>query len=212
MDGVGHAELRQGPAGAGGPGGARRLARPVPGRSGGGALMPGLIGPDEVRIVAEAALDLAGADGVEVLFMHEWGGLTRFANSSIHQSTWREDTGVRVRVETEGRIGVAASNDFSKDGTRKAAASALEMARVVRPDPSFPGLAPQAEVPQRQGGFDETTAATTPEQRAEAVAVLVAQTGNAFHAAGAYETSALEVAVANSLGQFCYFPQTQASV
>jgi len=174
--------------------------------------VPGLIGPDEVRAVTEAALDLPGADGVEVLFLHEWGGLTRFANSSIHQSTWREDTGVRVRVQTEGRIGVAASNDFSKDGTRKAAASALEMARVVRADPSFPGLAPQAEVPQRQSGFDEATAATTPEQRAEAVAALVAQTGNGFHAAGAYETSALEVAVENSLGQFCYFPQTQASV
>jgi len=42
------------------------------------------IGPDDIRTVAEAALDLAGADGVEVLLMHEWGGLTRFANSSIH--------------------------------------------------------------------------------------------------------------------------------
>ena len=88
--------------------------------------MPGLIGPEDVRTVAQAALDLPGADGVEVLFFHQWGGLTRFASSSMHQSTWSEDTGVRVRVVTEGRVGVAASNDFTKDGARKAAASALE--------------------------------------------------------------------------------------
>ena len=53
--------------------------------------------------------------------MHEWGGLTRFASSSIHQSTHREDTGIRVRVVSEGRIGVAASNDFSLEGARRAA-------------------------------------------------------------------------------------------
>jgi len=66
--------------------------------------MPEPVGPAEARRVAEAALDLPGADAVEVLFLHEWGGLTRFANSSIHQSTWSEDTGLRVRVVTEGRV------------------------------------------------------------------------------------------------------------
>jgi PmbA protein len=173
--------------------------------------MPGLLGADEARAVSEAALEVPGADTVEVLLMHEWGGLTRFANSAIHQSTWREDTGVRVRVETKGRIGVAATNDFSNDGARRAATSALEMAKVLQQDPGFPGLAPPAPVPDL-GRFDEPTAATTPEARAEAVAMLVAQAGPGFHAAGAYETSALEVAVANSLGQFCYAPLTQASI
>ena len=59
--------------------------------------MGGLIGPDEAKAVSEAALDVPGAD-VEVMFMHEWGGLTRFASSHIHQSTWREDTGFRIPV------------------------------------------------------------------------------------------------------------------
>src|SRR5207247_6293269 len=76
-----------------------------------GAVVPGLIGPHQVRAVAEAALRLPGPDGVEVLFLHEWGGLTRFADSAIHQSTWREDIGLRVRVVSEGRVGVAGSND-----------------------------------------------------------------------------------------------------
>ena len=142
--------------------------------------MTGLIGPDEVRRVAEAALSLPRADGVEVLFMHEWGGLTRFASSSIHQSTHREDTGIRVRVVSEGRIGVAASNDFSLEGARRAAESALEMATVVAPDPLFPGLAPPAPTPEHHA-FDEAAAQTTPSERAESVAQLVARCPGGLH-------------------------------
>ncbi len=174
--------------------------------------MPGLIGPDDVRSVVESALDIPDAGGVEVLFLHEWNGLTRFANSSIHQSTSREDTGIRVRVISEGRVGVASSNDFSKDGARRAASSALEMTTVAPPDPLFPGLAPKAAVTERRGAFDEPTAFTTPEYRAEAVAGLVGQLGNGFHGAGAFETRAVEVALANTEGQFCYAPTTQASL
>jgi PmbA protein len=173
--------------------------------------MPGIIGPDEVRRVAQAALETDGADSVEVLFMHEWGGLTRFASSSIHQSTHREDTGIRVRVVREGRVGVAASNDFSPEGARRAGKSALEMANVVAPDPMFPGLAPPAPIRQ-QDVFDEPTASTTPEVRAEGVAGLVGQCPDGFTAAGAFETLASEVAIANTEGQFCWSPSSQASV
>ncbi len=173
--------------------------------------MPGIVGPDEVRRVAQAALDLPGADGVEVLFLHEWGGLTRFASSSIHQSTWREDTGVRVRVVTKDRVGVAAANDFTPEGARRAAGSALEMASVVAPDQDFPGLAPAAPTPDARP-FDEATALATPEQRAEGVARLVARCASGFTAAGAFETIATEIAVVNTEGQFCWAPSTQASL
>ena len=174
--------------------------------------MPGLIGPEEVRAVTESALEVPGADGVEVLFFHEWGGLTRFARSSIHQSTWSEDTGLRIRVVTDGRVGVASSNDFSKEGARRVAASALELAEVAAPDPHFPGLAPRAEAAEKPEAFDESTAGTSPERRAEGVAGLVGQLGDGFHAAGAFETRAVEVALANTEGQFCYAPYTQATV
>ena len=173
--------------------------------------MPGLIGPDDVRRVADAALELPGADGVEVLFVHEWGGLTRFASSAIHQSTWSEDTGIRVRVVRGGRIGVAATNEFTPEGARAVAESAREIASVVSPDPLFPGLAPPRPVPERDG-FDETTAGTTPEERAASVAELVGQPPPGFLAAGAYETRASEVAVANTEGQFCWAPASQASI
>jgi predicted Zn-dependent protease len=173
--------------------------------------MPGAIGPDRVRSVTEPALAVPGVDGVEVLFIHEWVGLTRFASSAIHQSTWQEDTGIRVRVVKGGCIGVAASNDFSEEGARVAAESAREMAEVVAPDPLFPGLAPPQPVP-RSGRFDEATASTTPNHRAEGVAALIAECGPGLVASGAFETAASEVAVLNSEGQFCWAPSTLASI
>jgi PmbA protein len=174
--------------------------------------MPDPVGPDDIRSVAESALNLEGCDGVEVLFVHEWGGLTRFADSAIHQSTFREDTGLRVRAVTRDRIGVASTNDLSKDGAAAAARSALELAQVAAPDPLFPGLAPPAGVTADPAGFDPETAEATPERRAESVAGLVGRVGEGFRAAGAFETTATEVAVANSEGQFSYAPVTQALV
>ncbi len=172
--------------------------------------MPEQIGRDAAAQIAQAALDLPGADAVEVLLYHEWGGLTRFANSSIHQSTSKEDTSVRIRAVREGRTGVAESNDLSEAGVREAARNAFDMAAVAVPDPLFPGLAPAA-TPESKDGYDEPTADVSPQGRAEAVAALVGEVGQGFRAAGAVETEAAEVALANTEGQFCYSTFTRAS-
>lgn len=169
------------------------------------------IGPDRVREVAHAALELPGADGVEVLVFHEWGGLTRFADSAIHQSTAREETAARIRVVSGSRVGVATTNDLSPEGAAAAARSALEMAQIAAPDPLFPGLAPPAEIPSSPP-FDEPTARTSPAERAQAVASLVEAAGRGLRMAGAYETKAMEVALANSEGQFAYAPTTRATL
>jgi predicted Zn-dependent protease len=174
--------------------------------------MPELIGPDDIREVANAALEVPGADTVEVLVIHEWSDLTRFAESAIHQSTSREDTALRVRTVAGGQVGIAATNDLTKDGAANAARSALELARVAAPDPMFPGMTPPTEVPDRPGGYDEATADMTPDQRAERVAELTGCCEPGFHAAGAFETSASEVTVANTNGHFCYAPSTQTTL
>lgn len=170
-----------------------------------------LLGPDEFRRIAGGALALTGADDIEVLLMHEWGGLTRFANSEIHQSIAREDTGLRVRVVKDGHIGVAASNEATPEGAAAAARSALEMAEVVAADPMWPGLAPAADVPEVDRFF-EGTAEASPEMRAEAVAELIGRCAPGSTAAGAFETTAAELGIATSEGQFCWAPSTQASL
>jgi PmbA protein len=173
--------------------------------------MPTLIGEDRFTEVAEAALSLEGVDGVEVLAIHEWSGLTRFANSEIHQSTASEDTGLRVRVVTDGRVGVVATNEFTREGAAAAARSAKELAEVAGPDPLWPGLAPRADYPAVDR-FDEATSAADPETRAEAVAAIVGRCPGDAVAAGAYETRAAEVGLANTEGQVCWAPWTQATL
>ncbi len=173
--------------------------------------MPGLLGRDGFEAVAAAALELPGVDDVEVLLMHEWGGNTRFANSEIHQSTAREDTGLRVRVISKDRVGVAATNECTPKGARVAAESAKEMAQIVAPDKLWPGLTPKTATPELHR-FDETTASATPEERADAAAALIGQAPKRFTAAGAYETMASEVGIANTQGQVCWGAQTQASL
>ncbi|MEA2521216.1 MAG: PmbA protein [Actinomycetota bacterium] len=173
--------------------------------------MPGLLGRDGFEEVAAAALELPGVDGVEVLLMHEWGGNTRFANSEIHQSTAREDTDLRVRVISKDRVGVSSTNECTREGARRAAESAKEMAEIVSPDQLWPGLTPKTHTPDLQR-FDEATASASPEERAEAVATLIGQTPAGFVAAGAYETMASEVGLANTEGQVCWGSLTQASI
>ena len=169
------------------------------------------MGADAARRVLEAALDGAPGSQVEALLFHEWGGLTRFADSSIHQSTFREDASLRVRVVRDGRVAVASTNELTPEGAAGAAKSAREMAEVASPDKLFPGLAPKADVPAKDA-FDDATASATPEDRAEGVAAMVGQAGDGFRAAGSYETGGAEIALANTEGQFCYGPTTQASV
>lgn len=171
----------------------------------------GVLGRDRFLEVAAPALDTPEVDGVEVLLLHEWGGLTRFAGSEIHQSTAGDDTSVRVRVVHDARVGVAATNDCTPEGVRAAAARAAAMARVATPDPLWPGLAPPAEAPQTDR-FDEATASCAPETLAQAVADVVERCPSGFAAAGAYETRAVEIALANTEGQVCWEPFTQATL
>jgi predicted Zn-dependent protease len=170
-----------------------------------------LIGADGFLAVADAALALEGVDGVEVLFLHEWGGLTRYASSRIHQSTAREDTALRVRVVRGNRSGVATTNAFSTDGARQAAIAAREMADVAAPDEGFPGLAPP-DAPVEVDRYADATASTTPEERAAVVERLVGTCPPGAAAAGAYETQAIEVGLANTRGQRVWSPSTQASL
>jgi PmbA protein len=171
-----------------------------------------VLGREVFERIAGPALELPGAEGVEVLLMHEWGGLTRFANSQIHQSTATDDTSIRVRVALDGgRVGVVATNDATGEGARSAARSARELASVATGDPLWPGLAPAAPTEQ-VGRFDDATADTGPETRAGLVADLIGACPPGSLAAGACETGGVEVALANSSGQACWDVCTRASL
>jgi PmbA protein len=161
--------------------------------------------------VAEAAIAAQGADDAEALVIREAGGLTRFAASRIHQSTWREDVSVRLRLVVDGnRVGTATVHDLEPAAVAAAARRAAEVARTMPPDPGYPGM-PGPAVYAATERFDEATAATDPATRAGLVAGVVRRLPAGVTAAGACETRELEIAVANRRGLRALDATTAAS-
>ncbi len=169
------------------------------------------IGRDHLAEIADAALKV-GADAVQVLVFHSWGGLTRFASSRIHQNTWREDVEFRVMAVVDGnRTGVASTHSFDEASVQRAAEEAVAIARLAPPDPDFTGLAPPTDV-TKHATFDEATANATPAERAAAVAGALGEFPNDMEGAGYVETVADEVLVSSTTGLRLYGSTTRAGV
>ncbi len=143
------------------------------------------LGGGRLLELAEAALAIDGVDDVEALVVRQAGGLTRFASSHIHQSTWREDLSVRARVVVDGnRVGTATVHDLEPAAVRAAAQRAGEVARTMPPDRGYPGMPGPAAYPQA-GRYDRATAAADPGTRAGLVAGVVRRLPAGVSAAGA---------------------------
>ena len=163
-----------------------------------------MIGAERALEVVERALEVEGADEVEGALVTESGGLTRFADSVIHQHTERSDASLRIRVVRDKRCAAASTNRLDAESIRQAGRRALEMALLSPPDQAFPGLpgdfgACLLTPDQLAERFDEATAAAGPAWRADRVAEVVATAGTR-PAAGFFSTSANELALANSNG------------
>ncbi|MGA9350976.1 MAG: TldD/PmbA family protein [Anaerolineae bacterium] len=171
-----------------------------------------MLGERKTREVAERVLSLSAAEQTEVLIMSGDSGLTRFANSYIHQNVAERNVGLRVRAVVGKKIGVASSNDPSQEALERVVGSALAIARLQPENPDFtslPGPAPIVEIE----AFDEATAGFSPKARAKAVGVICQlAVNNGLIASGAFTTGVFELAVANSLGTFAYYSATSADI
>ena len=167
-------------------------------------------GCERLADAAFAAVDDATAD-VEVLVHREAEGLTRFANSQIHQNVWRDDVAVTVRVvRAGGRTGVISVHTDDPAEVASAAAAAAQIAAVSPEDPEYPGLsefAPVGAVP-----VDEATVNATPQQRAAAVRAILDEVPDDLSAAGAYRTTGGELGLFNTTGQRAYAPTSFANL
>jgi len=168
-------------------------------------------GGDRIRELVAPAFEVK-ADGLLVLAFHSWGGLTRFASSSIHQNTWREDIEIRVMAIADGnRTGVASTHALDADAVRKAASDALAIARISPPNEEFPGLASPASV-KAGTRFDDATANATPAERAEYVRVALAEFPVDMMGAGYVDSVADEVLVAATTGLSLFGSTTRAGM
>jgi PmbA protein len=167
----------------------------------------------QLREVSGPALDVAGSDGVEIVFTGSRVGLTRYANSQIIQNTVQTSLHAHVRVVVGRRFAVASTNRFDAASLRNAAVQGVEAAQHSADDPEFPGLPDPGEVGTAAAElrFDESTAVAAPQQRADRAAEIIKAAGDCS-AAGIYETSSHAYAVISSTGIDCFDAYTRCVV
>jgi predicted Zn-dependent protease len=171
-----------------------------------------MLGEQEIRRIAEAVLSASRADQTEVEVFANDSALTRFANNYIHQNVEHSDVDVRVRAVIGRKIGIASTNETSPDALAAVAAKAFELAQHQRENEDFRSLPRPAPVTPVEGWVDGT-ARCGPEERAAVVGLICdASSRAALTAAGAFHTTAQEIALANSLGVFAYHRETQADI
>lgn len=157
-----------------------------------------------VLAIAERSLALASAAGAseaEALVSDERAQLTRFANSEIHQNVAETNGTINLRVAIGKRVGVASSNRTDDEGLRRLAETAVAIARNSAELEDWGGLPSPTPVHEVNGAWAKSTAAATPEQRAEGVRAVIAAADSAgVRAFGSFSTSAEDLAVANSHG------------
>lgn len=171
-----------------------------------------MIGEERTRDLADDLLNYSTADQTEVVVTVEESGLTRFANSAIHQNVLESNAEVRVRAVLGKRIGVAISNSLDTARLRGIVDTAIAAAKRQPENPDFVSL-PGPRPVQRLNACDRATAECQPETRAEAVrAICSLALDQGLSAAGALRTGSREYSVANSLGTFGHDRQSLANL
>ncbi|MBW3663807.1 MAG: TldD/PmbA family protein [Actinobacteria bacterium] len=153
----------------------------------------------DLEAIAAQVLDLAAGVDAEVRVSRRIHGLTRFANSFIHQHVSEDTTTVDLRIAAEGRVasssitGALRSDDLTAFVERTIATAGL-----VPVDPDWPGLG---------GPVDEPTASPSPEPeidpdaRAQVVAEFVDAGADGTNAAGYVDTDHVRGVYLNSHGR-----------
>ena len=168
------------------------------------------LGAAELRRIAERIFKFSEAEETEVSISSVTDALTRFANNTIHQNVAEQTIHISVRAVVDGRTARATTNKTDDDSLRRAAASALSLARRQPRNPDLlPMLGPQKI--RKVERFFEATAAAGPQDRARAVARVVQMAAkNGQTAAGIFSSGAMEEVLANSRGLFERYEQTRA--
>jgi len=169
-----------------------------------------MLGPNRIREICNFLLKASQPAHAEVWIEFFDEALTRFANNAIHQNVNERNASVTLRLSLDGRLGTASTNPLDSEALNLLAQDALAHACCTPVDPNDPGL-PDPQSIQPAQAFDEVVAVCSPNQRAAPVKEVCAKAAEAgLNAAGAFSTTAIEMAYANSAGAFAYHPCTCA--
>jgi predicted Zn-dependent protease len=171
-----------------------------------------MIGKIKLIKKLEAILTQSSADETEIVYVGEEAGLTRYANSMIHQNVYENNRRIIFRAVLGKKIGVASTNSLEQSDLKKTLADAIEIARTQKENPHFPGL-PRPAKYRKIATYDKATATCSPMQRARiAKRVIDEATKHGLTMAGAFSTAGGEIAVVNTNGVCAYQPTSAASI
>jgi len=167
---------------------------------------------EDVLSILEKVMKLSKADQCEAHLSGRSWGLTRFANSYIHQNVVEENQELTVRVVFGKKIGKAKTNQLNPESVGEVVERAEKIARAQKEILDFVSLPEPNSIPEVKGFFKET-AEVQPEERASLVKATIdhAEGKGIETVSGAYYTGKEEVAVMNSLGVEAYFEGTISS-
>ncbi len=171
-----------------------------------------MIGQDKLFAIFEKVAKASKADETEIVYVGSNYGLTRFANSIIHQNVNEDNARIFFRTILGKKIGVASTNSLVISDLKDTLKNSLEIAKYQKDNKNFPGLPEPADYAKLETHF-EGTAAYSPKDRARQVKkVFVRANKRKFMTAGAFATGDGEIAVFNSKGVHCYQPFSSASI
>ncbi|HSK22924.1 MAG TPA: metallopeptidase TldD-related protein [Egicoccus sp.] len=174
---------------------------------------------EDLQALADRVIDMVRAnptgedDEVEanVLVGRTRHGLTRFANSFIHQHVGEETVTVGLTIAVGGRTATAGTTDTRDDALAGLVESTIESAALQPIDPHWPGATPAVEAAITEDNYDEATAEARPDERAAMVKTFV-DAGPDLRAAGYLDTHATWAAFASTAGQRAVGRSTRATI
>lgn len=163
---------------------------------------------EEAQTLLKKALSYSKADECEVSLNATEGGNIRYAKNAI--STAGDITTISLAVSSTfgKKTGTATINEFDDASLQKVVQRSEELAQLAPENPEhMPLLGPQEF--KDSITYNPTTAAMTPDTRADAVAKSIKVAEDAkLEAAGYIENSVNAVAIMNSKGLFAYNKDT----
>ena len=158
----------------------------------------------EARAILDKVIALSKADECTATLSGGINGNIRFALNNVSTAGVVEDTELAVQVAFGKRVGVATVNAFDDASLQRVVRRAEDLARLAPENPEFmPAVQKQTYTPSPT--FSESTAAITPEFRAQVAADSIAPCKqDGLIAAGFLEDGQRFTAFANSNGNFGY--------
>jgi predicted Zn-dependent protease len=164
---------------------------------------------EQAKAILDKVIALSKADECTASLSGSIAGNIRFALNNVSTSGIVDDADLAVQVAFGKRVGVATINEFDDAALERVVRRAEDLARLAPENPEFmPAVEKQTY--QSTPTFSESTAAITPEYRAQVAADSIGPCrAEKLIAAGFLEDNQSFVAFANSKGNFGYQKSTQ---